>query len=177
MRSWSLAFIGKRKIGKPELVYKSIHQALAALQQQAIEAGDTLTLICNPAAGADLLALDAASELGIERRIVLPMPIDAFQATFVGYEAEWPRAEAHIQTSSSELSEGSHVEPQCYRDAADELLEGADFLIAVWDGQAAEGKGGTEESIRKARAQGLPIRIYDNCDGHCREGETVFLPL
>jgi len=41
------------------------------------------TLVCSAACGADLLALDAAGELGIRRRIVLPFPREQFRASSV----------------------------------------------------------------------------------------------
>lgn len=44
---------------------------------------DIDTLVCSAACGADLLALDAAGELGIRRRIVLPFPREQFRASSV----------------------------------------------------------------------------------------------
>ena len=40
-------------------------------------------LVCSAACGADLLALDAAGDLGIDRRIVLPFGISAFRESSV----------------------------------------------------------------------------------------------
>ncbi len=41
------------------------------------------TLVCSAACGADLLALDAASELNIRRRVVLPFSREQFRASSV----------------------------------------------------------------------------------------------
>ena len=48
-----------------------------------LERRDIVTLVCSAACGADLLALDAAGELGIRRRIVLPFPREQFRASSV----------------------------------------------------------------------------------------------
>src|SRR5947209_320182 len=40
-------------------------------------------LVCSAACGADLLALEAAEELGLRRRILLPFAPDRFRATSV----------------------------------------------------------------------------------------------
>lgn len=48
------------------------------------------TLVCSAACGADLLALDAAGEFNIRRRIILPFPREQFRASsVVDRGAEW----------------------------------------------------------------------------------------
>jgi hypothetical protein len=48
------------------------------------------TLVCSAACGADLVALDAAGELGLRRRIVLPFAEQRFRVTsVVDRGAEW----------------------------------------------------------------------------------------
>jgi hypothetical protein len=55
-----------------------------------LERHDIVTLVCSAACGADLLALDAAGELGIRRRIVLPFPREQFRAcSVVDRGGEW----------------------------------------------------------------------------------------
>jgi hypothetical protein len=44
---------------------------------------DVTTLVCAAACGADLLALDAAGDLGLRRRVVLPCPPGRFRETSV----------------------------------------------------------------------------------------------
>lgn len=54
------------------------------------------------------------------------------------------------------------VSPQPSRDEAYEaggraVLERADVLVAIWDGQGAQGCGGTGGIVDEARARGLPL--------------------
>jgi hypothetical protein len=39
------------------------------------------------------------------------------------------------------------------------MLDHADLLWAVWDGQPARGYGGTADVVAAARAKGLPVRV------------------
>jgi hypothetical protein len=39
------------------------------------------------------------------------------------------------------------------------LIERADRLVAVWDGQPPNGKGGTADTVTQARAAGIPVDI------------------
>ncbi len=54
-----------------------------------------------------------------------------------------------------------HAEPggQAYLDAGLVLLDRADTLIAVWDGQQARGTGGTGEVVEEARARGIAVVV------------------
>ncbi|MFF4619567.1 hypothetical protein [Nonomuraea jabiensis] len=39
------------------------------------------------------------------------------------------------------------------------ILEDADLLFAVWDGQPARGYGGTADVVAEARRRGVPVRV------------------
>jgi hypothetical protein len=39
------------------------------------------------------------------------------------------------------------------------VVDNCDVLIAVWDGEGAEGQGGTGEVVARARSQGKPVVI------------------
>ncbi|GAB4503259.1 MAG: hypothetical protein Fur0043_02510 [Anaerolineales bacterium] len=44
-----------------------------------------------------------------------------------------------------------------YLEAGKYILANSDILVAIWDGQAAQGRGGTGEIVQLARQQGLPL--------------------
>jgi hypothetical protein len=46
-------------------------------------AGDGVAVVCSAACGADLIALEAAGELGLQRRVVLPFGRERFRETSV----------------------------------------------------------------------------------------------
>jgi len=39
------------------------------------------------------------------------------------------------------------------------VVDNCDVLIAVWDGEGAQGQGGTGEIVARARSQGKPVVI------------------
>ena len=57
----------------------AVRRRLADLMSET----ETGALVCSAACGADLLALEAAEELGLRRRIVLPFAADRFRETSV----------------------------------------------------------------------------------------------
>jgi hypothetical protein len=49
--------------------------------------------------------------------------------------------------------------PQSHMAAGELLINEADELYAVWDGQPARGYGGTADVVAYARQQGTPVRV------------------
>jgi hypothetical protein len=49
--------------------------------------------------------------------------------------------------------------PATYKAANDTMLETADLLLAVWDGQPARGEGGTAEVVSDARERSIEVRV------------------
>lgn len=52
-----------------------------------------------------------------------------------------------------------HASPRAYMDAGIVMLERADALIAVWDGEPSRGLGGTGDVVAHARSLGLPVTV------------------
>jgi len=46
---------------------------------------------------------------------------------------------------------------QAYRAAGEAIIEQIGVLIAIWDGRAAQGPGGTGEIVARARARMIPL--------------------
>lgn len=55
-----------------------------------------------------------------------------------------------------------------YMAASEHVLSGIDALIAVWDGQAAAGHGGTADVVKAAEKRGMPVTVLWP-DGAARE--------
>jgi hypothetical protein len=150
-----------------------IRDALRSMQEQAHARDARVELVCSAAAGADIIACDAARELGIPVHVVLPKPVDAFLEDFEGPSApDAPRAREIIRAAQDDtsdwtfrVSEGEPVEPSCYHEANVEMLEAADALLALWNGEPESGIGGTGEAVRAARELGFPICIVDPSKG------------
>ncbi|GAA1243264.1 hypothetical protein GCM10009676_31050 [Prauserella halophila] len=54
-----------------------------------------------------------------------------------------------------------HVEStsEAHMDASLRMLDEADHLVAVWDGQPARGFGGTADVVAAARERGMPVTV------------------
>ncbi|MGH3248210.1 MAG: hypothetical protein ACRDOI_18705, partial [Trebonia sp.] len=146
-----IAVSGHRGLPGPtaDLVGRAIHQALA-------EAGPDVTGISCLADGADLLFARAVTELGGSLEAVIPadqyrdgLPADS--------RPEYDRllAEAAVvrRLPFTESTSESHMA------ASKLMIDAADELYAVWDGQPARGYGGTADVVAYARERGKPVHV------------------
>jgi hypothetical protein len=55
---------------------------------------------------------------------------------------------------------------EAYMAASVRMVDGADHLVAVWDGQPAAGHGGTADVVTHAQAHGVPVTVIwpDGCE-------------
>ncbi|MFF3871535.1 hypothetical protein [Streptomyces sp. NPDC001978] len=63
--------------------------------------------------------------------------------------------ETHPFEESGQLGSGSDT----HMAGSELLVDQADELLAVWDGQPARGFGGTADAVAYAHRQGVPVRI------------------
>lgn len=176
-----------------------LHVAISRCRQRVEAAGGQLHLYVSAAYGADLLAISVAEELGVPVHLVLPKPvvfledgsvsrIEGFASDFTDAAGhflpdEWGKALDFIRKAergesgwTHRLVSGSQVEPECYYDAGVQVMEAADFFLAVWDGEAACGLGGTAEMVEQARVAAMPWQRVDPSTGHIsEEGFADFL--
>lgn len=139
-------------------------------------------LVCSAACGADLLALDAAEELHIRRRVVLPFELDKFRETSVtDRPGEWgPLFQDVIKEVAAEgdliVLEAAHDNSRAYAAANSIILEQAALLaeerlvsssdaatfpgklaLAVWDGFPRGDGDMTAAFLQEARRVGFEI--------------------
>lgn len=48
---------------------------------------------------------------------------------------------------------------ESYLGASEHVLSMVELMMAVWDGQPADGRGGTGDDVERARALGLPVIV------------------
>ena len=143
-----------------------IRRVFAALQREADAQGRTIELRCSAASGADIEALEAADDLGLRVRVVLPLPAERFAQDFTGLHAPyWPRAQRLI----AQALEGRHMwtleiatdadRPSCYDVCNQRVLDGASALVAVWDGHPTDSTGGTASFVHQARQEGIRVFV------------------
>jgi len=117
--------------------------------------------VSSAAAGADLLFLEVCAEAGIRSVVILPFDRKRFQDDFDDPE-EWRRACGRMDAALwCEIAEGNEEPPAAYHVVARQVLEVADRMLFVWDGQPARGLGGTAETVLEAAEWKIPSRIIN----------------
>lgn len=116
------------------------------------------TVISALAEGSDrLVAHRLLAREGTRLVAVLPLARDDYETDF---ENEASRRE--FRDLLARADEVVEVAPQASRDEAYEaggraMLERADVMVAIWDGQGAQGRGGTGGIVAEARERDLPL--------------------
>lgn len=157
----NIAFAGHRTVRDRAQAALSIRAALKEITKGVNVEGSQIRLYSSPAAGADLIALEAAEDWQWSIRLVLPMEIEGFEKTFLGYEDEWYLAASAIKRFPGICPVGSKADENPYQAAARCMLDHADCLLAFWDGKEAREPGGTADTIREAVDRGLPASFVE----------------
>ena len=152
-----VGFTGHRHLADPAGASRAIRGAIEALRREL--PGEWIAL-SSIAGGGDQLFVRQARELGLAWHAILPLPRIEFAKDFShdGWiEVEKMLAKAdHVRTISEygDRKDG-------YLDCGIETVNGADVLLALWDGEPARGKGGTADVVQYAQSIGKPVMIID----------------
>jgi hypothetical protein len=141
--------------------HRGLPAATAALVDQAIRAalkghGEPIIGLSNLADGADQIFARAVLDAG--------GTIEAFIAAR-DYRTGIPRSAAReyddLLARAAAVHElpFSESTPESYMAASKLMIDSADELLAVWDGQPARGFGGTADVVAYARTRDLPIHL------------------
>jgi hypothetical protein len=131
-------------------------------------------LVCSAACGADLLILEAAGKLGIERHIILPFERQRFRKTSVtDRPGDWGKLFDEVcdeAASAGNLTvlEGFKDEMEAYSAATTEILNKAASLhsggeekklaVIIWEGNVKSDKDETAAFAVKARARNFVVK-------------------
>ena len=117
-----------------------------------------LRIISPLAEGADRIVAHAGLALGADLQCPLPFHADEYCRDFSSSES---RDEFHAllaKASAVFQADGSReAEAMAYERIGRIVLEQSDFLIAIWDGEPAAGRGGTAQIVDEAIAQNVPV--------------------
>jgi len=165
---WIAGVLGHRRLDDLPKLGACLAEQLRVLAAAAAARGGELHVYLSAAAGTDLLAIRAARALGLSVHILLPLDEEEFLEDFAGLpdwgaeaRAALAEARAHPRRDSVEVAPTTGRRPGCYFDAAARIVEGADVVVAIWNGAAAAGVGGTGQTVPLARALGKPILRID----------------
>jgi Protein of unknown function (DUF4231) len=118
-------------------------------------------LISPLAEGADSLAADAARSHGFAIQAPIPFAAEDYRKDFSGdsataFERQLDSANAVFELDGRR-DDSDRVRQLSYLAAGYLTLRQCDVLIAIWDGQAARGIGGTAMIVEAAVQRGIPV--------------------
>lgn len=117
-----------------------------------------LRLIVSVAEGADRLLIDVAHELAIPYACVLPCTPGCFAEDF-STVASIETYERHLAQAQAVVFPRIQPAPGLdgYLWVSRYLLEHADLMVAVWNGENGNGPGGTADTVALARQRQIPV--------------------
>jgi hypothetical protein len=128
------------------------------LQIEHSYAGQSLAIISPLAEGGDRIVVHRVlKEPGANLVVALPLPLNDYLTDF-----ETQESHKEFQDLLSRASEVIQLPPAATRNEAYDavgkyVLDHCDVLIAIWDGQGAQGQGGTGGIVVEARLRRLPV--------------------
>ena len=152
----TIGVTGHRILAELEKIEAGVEKALDFIENAYPD--QPLAVMSQIADGADRMVAKAVlSRPGARLIVHLPMPLADYETDF---ETEESKIEFRkLMSQASEVSELPPVESRnmAYEAAGVFILDHCDVLMTIWDGQGAQGQGGTGEIVSLARQRGLPI--------------------
>jgi hypothetical protein len=140
--------------------------------RQLLADSGTTTLVCSAACGADLVGLQAARDLGLRRRVVLPFSAEAFRETsVVDRPGDWGPIFDELIAAAREADDlvlmgDSPGDDAAYARANEKILDealvlaGAPERVAaalVWEGSSRGAGDATHAFGESARKRGISV--------------------
>lgn len=146
---------GHRFLAEVEKLQTAVEAALDRLE--AFFPEGELVIVSPLAEGADRMVAQAALERGAKLFAPLPFARDEYLEDFESDESKeqfldlLERADEVIELPPTEERNDA------YAQVGEWVLEHSDAIIAIWDGQPAQGKGGTADIAQRAIDRGMPV--------------------
>jgi hypothetical protein len=166
MRDFTIAVTGHRPNRLPAPARETVRCQIGVLLDELVLLSKAHArrplLVCALAEGADRMAAEAALERGIALRALLPFPAAEYAKDFpdMASQVQFREMMAMAERVIALAGDGGDRE-SAYEAAGLAMLDGADILIAVWDGQPAAGRGGTAQILEQADRSGMPVLVVD----------------
>jgi hypothetical protein len=110
------------------------------------------------AEGADRLVAEVVLEHpGAGLSAVLPLPQDDYEQDFGTPESVQDFRRLLARASEVVVLPPVAERNEAYANVGEYVLNHCEVLVAIWDGQPAQGRGGTAEVVQEALARGLPV--------------------
>ncbi|CAN5312107.1 hypothetical protein BH10ACT7_BH10ACT7_27750 [soil metagenome] len=110
------------------------------------------------AAGADQIFAEAVLAAGGALEVIVPS-IDYRESLDSATRATFDRlVDAATTVTTMQYDRAGRG---AYLAAGLEMLDRCDLLVAVWDGEASRGDGGTADIVHRARVRGIPVHVIE----------------
>jgi hypothetical protein len=171
---WVIGFTGHRHLVDPEAIARLVGQTIDDLRRR----NPWLSGVASAAAGSDTIFGEEMRRRGHPLRVVLPFATERFKQDFHDDPEGWSRVEALLEAAASvEVVPPIDPDPAvAYMDSGIQTVDAADVVIAVWDGRAGSGPGGTADAVRYARAVKRPLIVIDPVTGQSSAERLENLP-
>lgn len=118
---------------------------------------EDLTGVTSLAAGADQIFAEAV--LGLGGRLHVVIPSEAYETAFADDNRRATYRDLLGKADVVETLPHARPSPAAFLDAGRRVVDLAQLLIAVWDGEEARGRGGTADVVRYARQRGFEVVV------------------
>jgi hypothetical protein len=153
-----VGFTGHRRVENEEKVAQVLRDVIASLRR---ELGSEMVGRSSIASGADTLFAEACRTAKIPWIALLPFPEAEFKKDFT--DGDWKRAKALLdQAERVEVSSEKAERPAGYLDCGLATVDGANLMLALWDGKPSRGAGGTAQIVEHARRVLKPLVIISS---------------
>ena len=151
MRPMSIGITGHQRSPDQALPFIEAHLA------DVVRTYRDLRCISSLAMGADQLFAQLALARGAALYVVIPS--ENYETTFATKPHLQQYQQLLQQATTTETMPFAQPSEASFLAAGKRVADLSDLLLAIWDGQAAQGKGGTADIVAYARQQGTPVVI------------------
>jgi hypothetical protein len=116
-----------------------------------------LAVVSALAEGADRIVAWLAMQRGASLEVVLPMPPADYLTDFKPASSQDEFDALLAQATTVTELDWTGERDRAYERAGRAIVDRSDVVLALWDGQAARGRGGTAEIVSYAQQQGVPV--------------------
>jgi hypothetical protein len=153
-----VGFTGHRRVENEEKAALVLCEVVAGLKR---DLGSDMIGRSSVASGGDTLFAEACVAANLKWVALLPFPESEFQKDF--NDADWKRARKLLdQAERIEVLSDTAERPQGYLHCGLATVEGADLMVALWNGKASRGLGGTADIVEHVRLLQKPLVLISS---------------
>ena len=147
---------GHRLLAELDKIARGVDEALRRIQEAFQR--QPLTVVSPLAEGADRLVVHRVLARSKARLVVpLPLPQSDYMTDFESAESREEFLSLLTQADEVIALPPAPTRDEAYAAAGLYVVDHCDVLVAIWDGQDAQGPGGTGDIVAEARERGLPL--------------------